>query len=159
MPRSKHLTQVSPRWAFWKWFDIPDRNDPSQVYLRRLRVFQTPWLAMYVHWIFLPDGARAPHDHPWNFWSLILRGGYSEMFYPYPHVARDLHMHAREWNRWSWHKMPRESAHNILTLQPGTITLVFTGKRRRVWGFWTDDGFVPFNEYEGTTTDRTPHQV
>jgi hypothetical protein len=32
-----------------------------------------------LHHLLRPDYDRCPHDHPWNFWSLILWGGYEEI--------------------------------------------------------------------------------
>lgn len=156
MPRTQHLTQVSPRWAFWKWFDIPDRVDPSKVYLRRLRIIQTPRGAVYLHWIFMADGDRDPHDHPWNFWSLVIRGGYLEKLLGIPLITRVGEVTYPEWGKWSFRKMPRGKAHSILTVQPGTITLVFTGKRSSTWGFYTKQGFVPFDQYDGMNAGPDP---
>lgn len=74
----KHRPPESTEWAFMRWADIPSKQSPGQVYLRRLRVAQTPLCGLYLHWINEPDTDRDLHDHPWVFWSLILRGGYSE---------------------------------------------------------------------------------
>jgi hypothetical protein len=137
----------SVRWAFFKWADIADAKDEQRTYLRRLRIVQTPWGAIYLHWIYLPDDDRDPHDHPCNFWSFVVRGGYREVLYPYVRVARDFSQRFNDWRRWSLHKMPIEQAHRITHLEPGTITLVFFGRRQREWGFYTADGFVPFTEY------------
>lgn len=140
----KYPYKGNVRWAFFKWADIPDANDKSRVYLRRLRVLQTPLFAIYLHWIYLPDRDRDPHDHPCNFWSFIVRGGYNELVFTHPHSRVGKEIQQR---RFSLHKMPIEFAHRILTLKPNTITLCCFGRRRREWGFWTPAGFVNFNDY------------
>ena len=142
------------RWAFMAWADIPDARDEKYVYLRRLRVCQTPWFALYLHFIFKKDDDRDPHDHPFRFWSLIVRGGYTErLFRINPRIDKDQFAFTRRWNRWSWHKMDQKHAHMICDLDPGTITLVVCGPKRRnvdseaEWGFYTQQGFVPWKQY------------
>lgn len=144
----KHPYVGSIRWAFMRWADIPDGTDPGRTYLRRLRVLQTPRFAIYLHWIYLPDEDRDPHDHPCNFWSMVVRGGYTEQVYPYVRVRRDFATKVKTWRRGSVHKMPYDQAHRITHIRPGTVTLVAFGVRRQSWGFWTSDGFVPYTQYQ-----------
>jgi hypothetical protein len=130
-----------------KPFDIYAKDGSGDVYLHRLRVVQTPWLAVYLHDLNLPDSDRDPHDHPWSFWSLVLRGGYTERLFPYPHVVGVESWKRQTWRRWSLHRMDTAQAHMIDQVEPRTKTLVITGRRRRTWGFWTVDGWVPWQEY------------
>lgn len=137
-------------WAFMSWIDIPDRNDPSKTYLRRLRIVRTPWFALYLHFIFLPDTDRDCHDHPWNFGSFVIRGGYTERLYE---KARSLHrnppflLEERRHGRFSWHRVFLHQAHKIVSVEKGLTTLVFIGREQKEWGFWTEDGWVPHTEY------------
>lgn len=66
------------RWALGKRHDIPDLADPQATYLTRWRLVQTPWFGVYLHAIRLPDTDRHLHDHPWDFASVVLAGGYTE---------------------------------------------------------------------------------
>lgn len=142
------------RWAFWKWADIAYARDPRYVYLRRLRVIQTPWCALYLHWIFLTDDDRDPHDHPINFWSFIWRGGYTERVYWTNRATNqwgeiDSRHSPRRWRRFSLHYMRVGRAHQITQLEPGTMTVLFVGRRNKQrWGFWTPEGYVPFDQYK-----------
>lgn len=136
--------EAGARWAFMRRFTIY-KNDA--IYLDRLRIVQTPWFGVYLHRIEQPDLDRDPHDHPWTFGSLVLRGGYVERYHPFPHVARDLRVSVRTWARWTWHTMGTAAAHRILTVQPKTVTLVLVGRRVREWGFHTEGGFVPWRPY------------
>lgn len=46
------VTYAAPepkRWSLMEWTDIPSKSDPELVYLRRLRILQTPWGAVYLH--------------------------------------------------------------------------------------------------------------
>lgn len=139
--------QRSPRWAFNAKMQIPCRSGIP--YLFRRRLIQTPWFGVYLHDIFEPDSDQDPHDHPWNFVGVVLRGSYTEELHLIPHV--DVTVKRRQtWKRWSWHRMTRETAHRIVEAEPGLRTLIFVGKRQKDWGFYTQPwgGFVPWQEYE-----------
>jgi hypothetical protein len=64
-------------------------------YMRRW-IFQTPWGTIHLHHILRSDGDRAFHDHPWNFTSILLSGGYTELR-PTGHNATTMQV----WPRWS----------------------------------------------------------
>lgn len=142
----------SPRWAFLSWFTIPDSIDPSVTYLRRLRILQTPWFGVYLHWIYLPDRDRDLHDHPWPFTSVVLRGGYTEEVMQ-PRVYKSVSV-KKTHGRFSAHVMHLDQAHQITRIESGTVTLVLVGKRSRTWGFWTGDGFVPWHDYSNADGTR-----
>jgi hypothetical protein len=136
----------SPRWAFLKKMVIPCQG--GEVYLVRYRLIDTPWFGVYLHDIQEPDHDYDPHDHPWNFISVILRGGYIEKVWPMPWVHLGAGSYRRRWLRWSWLAMDTCLAHRIEEVQPGTWSLILRGKRTRVWGFHTQGGFVPWMEYK-----------
>lgn len=139
--------QRSPRWALWKRMTIPCEN--GLMYLARLRVIQTPWFGVYIHDIFEPDGDRDPHNHPWSFISIVLRGWYEERVWEDPINHSDVfHSRIKAHMRWSWHKMGRESAHRITNAAPGLKTLILVGPRRSNWGFFTPTGYMEWHEYE-----------
>lgn len=154
--KHRREAQNSPRWALWRWYDIPDGTDPDVVYLRRLRIVQTPYFGVYLHWIYLPDRDRDSHDHPWPFTSTVLRGGYTEEIF----APRARYLPTRTVFRAprTTHRMRVDQAHRITTVLPRTVTLVVTGRRSRTWGFWTTDGFVPWTDYrrEGTNPGPDP---
>jgi hypothetical protein len=126
----------SPRWAFMKRRLI---GSGDSVYLDRMYVVQTPWFGIMFHRIFRPDNQRDLHDHPWNFLSLILLGSYVEDTVDGPRERR-------------WMNVKRaEDRHSIREVSRSPVwTLVFTGKKRRTWGFWVDGGtrFVKWTEYD-----------
>lgn len=139
------------RWALWKWFDIPSRTSPGMVYLRRLRIIQTPWFGVYLHFIYDVDADQDPHDHPWPFWSYIVRGGYHEVVYKNVrrHDSTPGQGLVRKWTRGTWHGFNMKWAHRIIMIRPGTISLVVVGRRRPSdWGFWTAAGKVPWQAYQ-----------
>ncbi len=139
----------SPQWALWQWFEIPDRSNPDVIYLRRLRIIDTPWFGLYLHWIYLPDTDRHPHDHPWKFTSVILKGSYTERIQRnLTDSDQDATVHLRQ--RFSMHRMPLDWAHRIEGIEPGTVTFIVRGRRSKSWGFWTETGIVDWKDY-GTT--------
>ena len=143
------------KWAFLKWADIPDASNDKRVYLRRLRIVQTPLFALYLHFIYLKDEDRDPHDHPFNFWSLILRGGYTERVWRIaPGIDRDRLHFTQTWGRFSFHKMSMRESHMIDTLKPHTTTLVFCGRKVKSWGFYPETGYVPYQQY---VTEKFAH--
>lgn len=138
----------SPKWAFMQRMTIPCEDGTE--YLTRLRVVQTPWFGVYLHDLKAPD-KEAPHDHPWDFYSIILRGYYTETVWPVPNVSMDIDKYTRTWRMFSWHKMEKEWAHRIWFVAPGTKSLILVGKRSRNWGFFEDGQWIPWQEYEGVS--------
>ena len=148
---------MTTRWAFMRRFDILDAD--GGLYLRRWRIVQTPWFAIYLHKIARSDKDRDLHDHPWSFVSLILRGGYDEVL---DGAASWFPTTANAWakpvrRRWLSLSFRRATdAHRILRLhRTPTWTLVLTGPRRRDWGFYIDGkGFVDWRTYLGVAEVR-----
>jgi hypothetical protein len=134
------------RWALMKVQRIMDTHEPDKVYLWRLRVFTTPWCSLKLHHIMMPDNDRHLHDHPWNFHSLILAGGYTEeLGYTPPGYVQPV----RNVNRWHWSHKRAEDAHRIAQFhnRKDTWSLVFCGRLRRRWGFHTENGWVDHEPY------------
>lgn len=109
-----------------------------------LRVALYPRLGIRVHRIVSSDD-RVFHDHPWNFASLILRGGYNEVT---PITPDGVTGFVRRFNAGSFRRM-RASQWHYLTLAPGeeAWTLFITGRPRQTWGFLVDGVKVPWRQY------------
>lgn len=129
-----------------QWFDIPDARDIRFVYLRRLRIIQTPLFGLLLHFIYTPDLDQDPHDHPFNFVSVILRGGYTERVFKNVR-EHDFSYVRRRHLRFGVNVMPVRFAHQIDEMAPRTTTLVFAGRRQRDWGFWTAAGWIFWKTY------------
>lgn len=100
---------------------------------------------LYLHYFHRGDAETYNHDHPWSFWSLILWGGYWE-------VTPGLF--GEDKRRWyfplSFLRRPAEWRHRV-QLNEGRIavTLVWTGRKERSWGFWCPrKGFVHWRQHE-----------
>lgn len=122
-------------------------GQPGNPMMERWRLLQTPWLGIYVHRIYREDLDPIPHDHPWRFRSLVLRGGYTEFFWP--DARAYLENEHQQWRRWSVHRFPLAGAHRITSVQPGTVTLVIVGRKVRTWGFWSWGQFTDFRDALG----------
>lgn len=143
--------QRSPRWALMARMTIPCENGLK--YLTRLRIVQTPWFGVYLHDLYEPDSDSDPHDHPWDFTSFIVKGSYLEVVYPAPHVTLEIN-YKRHWHQFSHHRMLREQAHRILKVEPGTKSLIFVGRRSRNWGFFTEMGWMSWQDYEAAKREN-----
>lgn len=106
---------------------------------------------IYLHHLHRSDH-RIPHDHPWDFWSFILKGSYTEW------SPMDVHFYksgqlmslttiinqtgearvfesCRKYNRFSLLRRKANWIHRLEMVKP-CWTLVITFKKRRSWGFW-----------------------
>src|SRR3954452_12681330 len=76
-PTPRLASNRSPRWAFMERFEVPNYDSDGN-YLTRWRIVQTPWFGVFLHRFDGPDPRPTLHDHPWNFVSFVVRGGYTE---------------------------------------------------------------------------------
>lgn len=119
------------------------------------RVHLTPWklwpfkTRLYLHIFEAPDSDEAFHDHPWDFYTICLWGGYDQ-------VSHDLFSGRMiKGTDGTYHERPTGTmvsdtlrflsvrhrkathAHQITRLHTKyVVTLVFRGQRERNWGFW-----------------------
>jgi hypothetical protein len=118
---------------------------------------------IYLHHIVASDHDRALHDHPWNFLSIILWGGYFEVA-----DIRQIPLHDEGWETWAssqlgqknkWHGvgsvLNRGAGwrHRVI-VPPGKTawSLVFTSAKVKSWGFFMkDDSFCPWKKYNSAT--------
>lgn len=109
------------------------------------KLIQKLGFAVRVHEILRSDEGRDPHDHPWPYVTIILRGGYWET--RYNDAGEKL---SEEWYgpgsvlyrpAGSWHRLD-------LGQRRPVITLFITGKYVGTWGFNVNGKKVPHYEYE-----------
>jgi hypothetical protein len=129
---------------------------------------------IYLHHIHRADDDPNPHTHPWEGFSLILRGGYKEELYmPSGEIER-----FRDGQRYmlmptsctfrtmtpggpfAWNSIQSTKPHRISTLLGDTWSLVQTTNRVSSWGFlrlkpksyrhgpgWREAEYVDFKRY------------
>lgn len=113
------------------------------LHFRRWEILRTRWGSLYLHQILQPDQDLHRHDHPWDFWGIILWGGYDELV-----GTRWGESEVRKRGFLSWAKMPANGLyHKILRLHRPTWSLVWVGPRKHHWGYATPEGWVPHDLY------------
>lgn len=122
------------RWGLNQTFVIGRQDNPM---MKRWRLIQTPLFGLYVHFIYREDLDPIPHDHPWTFWRMVLRGGYDEIYHDDPASPGE---QTRFILPWRPNRFPTSAAHRIVFVRPGTVSLVLVGRKRRTWGFWEPFG-------------------
>ncbi len=122
------------KWCLFHFTTL--RRPDGKAYMRRLQVLETPWFSMRLHYTTAPDLDRHLHDHPFTFLSFLLWGCYVEEL---PHRTRIV--------RW-WNFCKAEGMHRLINVtDSGVLTLVFTGARRREWGYAHEEGWMAWTDY------------
>lgn len=112
-------------------------------YLTRWYLLRTKWLGIWIHKFHRSDEDRAAHDHPFSFLSIILTCGYWEWV---PNAEGVLEK--------TWYPpgsilfRRAEHQHRIEVYEDEKpFTLIFRFRRRRDWGFWTETGFIQWQNW------------
>jgi hypothetical protein len=145
------------RPVFFREVIYTDSSSSGTVAIRRLVLLRTPLASVYLHRLLASDAGRDPHDHPRPFISWVLRGGYTEQYWPTPSQpalsAHRTHTADRAFGKMlggrRWHRFEAGAAHRIVSVMPGTRTVcVFYGRRcKRGWGFYVNGAFIPHDVY------------
>lgn len=129
--------------------EIKDRA--GKTVFKRWLLLRTPWFSVFIHGMYDRAGDRDAHchDHPWNFWSLILWGGYFEVV----HDTRDHHYGVRGPGNLQY--MPAKGIyHRILELNRSrSYSLVVASRKTQPWGYWTQDGWIENQQYRQLKRD------
>ena len=109
-------------------------------------------VAMRVHHIVTEDVDRELHNHPWDFLSVVLRGGYLEARpisvepdFSEPDGSERVTLVSRKAGSVAFRRAT--DRHRIVAVQPDTWTLFITGPKRQWWGFYTPRGKVHWRDY------------
>jgi hypothetical protein len=105
--------------------------------LTRWFVYRSNRVGVFVHLFHRSDNDRHFHDHPWDFCSLLLSGGYVE------HTPAGAFWR----RRFSVLFRPAKCKHRVEIKRP-TWTLVVRLRHQRQWGFWTESGWVNWITYD-----------
>jgi hypothetical protein len=116
---------VFERFLRW-WFNHKELGwtEHGEIFTR-YELFRCRWFKIYLHQLFAPDFLPTSHDHPWDFITILLKGGYWEQL-----ECGKVH--------WRWPgsilKRSAETKHNIKT-NGWSWSLVFSTPKRRGWSF------------------------
>ena len=127
-------------------------------------IARCPWGTLRLHHVLTSDEGRDFHDHPFDFASLILRGGYLEHVPGcgcIPVLPEGKHVtHAaspcRVYRPGTIVRRKAEDFHRLELLDGPALTVVLAGPYRRAWGFKTAAGWVPYEEYHRSFYQRAP---
>jgi hypothetical protein len=143
-------------WAgypyMYRWNIIGDGGFASRVLLAL-----TGFSAVRLHCIMASDHDRDLHNHPFDYTTLILRGGYVENYRnvapwgdPSDPEADELGpTFCRLTLPGNLYTGRRRTYHRIAVLPSPTWTLFMMRPTNHEWGFLTDDGYVNSHEYFG----------
>lgn len=132
-------------WKIWhEWKLLPvryiDMHPEKGPLLIRYYLFVCQRFSIYIHFLVRSDDVRALHDHPWNFWTLILAGCYWEETPADPACWYSGWRLVRAGN---FLYRPATWIHRLRMSAP-CWTLVFHTRTKRSWGFIEDSGETDF---------------
>lgn len=156
-------------------FYITGGADQKTVYLVRYILWKSYWFGCcYIH-RFVRSDADIPHDHPWNFYTYIVDGYYTEAFFERKSVQTDdgkqfvsffkPKLNIRKPGSLAYRKAT--DVHKVIApkeihisvddpeevkrdkMKPAPLTICLMGPRLREWGFWSMDGseFTDWRKY------------
>lgn len=124
------------------------RRSDGLVYLHRWGLSHDRIGGVLLHRMDAPDPGIDLHDHPWWFVSIIIKGGYVEA------RASNRQPNEQAWitrKPWSVKTMRLDECHTITSLlTKHSWSLVLKGPRRRSWGFYVNEEWMPESVYDGT---------
>jgi len=148
------------------------RNSCGDPYLIRWSFFEIFGYSLKLHVILRSDDDRAPHDHPWTFATLMLKGGYWEHTHSNVkgetnrqwigpgrlRLCRAPHAHRLELPEEPPVARPTDPAlqhvaidgfysPNVKPMFAPAITLVFMWPKAREWGFYTTKGWIKWSDF------------
>lgn len=128
---------------------LTDRSEHPLPYLIRYSIFTCPWFAIKIHHILISDD-ECLHDHPWAFWSFILKGGYWEITPVSPRTIT--YATYKQWyGRFSFLRRHLRHIHRLELPEGKTAwTLVVTFRKKKSWGFFTKQGWIEWFKYKPT---------
>lgn len=116
--------------------EIKSKN--GELHFTRFAIFESKYFSIYIHRIYKEDSDKYLHNHPWNFFNIILHGSYSE------ELENDIRM--RFPGNYSYYNAQKHF-HKIDYVFSPVTTLVFTGSRYNNWGYKTENGVISNEEY------------
>lgn len=114
----------------------------GKTHFRRWAIAETEFFNIYVHNVARSDEEKDPHDHPWSFVSLILKGGYREQVWTKGVMRTVVNTPG--------HLVIRRTTdfHKLTLLGDSAWTLVLTGpKVHALWGYQTAMGWIDHVNY------------
>lgn len=130
------------------------KSKAGELHFRRWSILSTPWFNIYLHCIHKKDDDKHMHDHPWSFYSIILKGAYVE-----ERGVRGFVQSTKTIVRWpgSIQYVKKDIPHritHIINNRP-VWSLIITGKSGREWGYTTEQGWLDNKTYRENKRNNT----
>lgn len=123
----------SPRMFAIRWDE--KLGDPECPYLQRW-VIEIFGYGLRLHHWYRSDDKRAPHDHPYGFVTLVLKGGYTDVSFEYTTDGTGFTPAKDKLRLGSIRYRAAEHSHWVDVNSGGCWTLMLSGRQKRRWGFW-----------------------
>lgn len=150
-PLQEETFLIGERGDAWAFTSYPIGEGTP--YMERW-ILYTPWRSFRLHHILRSDHDRDLHDHPFDFWTFLLTGGYVEVLpthaAPCSIVGCFGYTVERRRRQFSFRHVVAETPHRLVLDRP-VWTFVIAKPKRRRWGFYiggfTPQHWVPHREY------------
>lgn len=120
------------------------KSKSGELHFKRWRLFATPWFDVNIHAIYKADQDKHMHNHPWNIWTMVLWGGYHEMYRKEKDgsITRKprIILNMRYANTNQYHKIEQ-------MISKKCITLAIMSKRKSDWGYLVNGEHIQHEEY------------
>lgn len=117
----------------------------GELHFKRWRFFSCPWFRIYLHKICKSDEDAHLHTHPWNFLSIILKGGYTQEYWD--HIL-DNRTSFQTVEQFDILQMTKHEGHKITLNESPIWTLVFAYGTYENWGYLVPgQGYVDHKIY------------
>ena len=144
-----------------KVFKITGGPAGETIYLVRYIAYSGVFGCVYIH-RFMRSDADDPHDHPWDFWTYVISGGYTEVRYdrsnPIVTIDKGNFVFDKLWRRTEnirrpgsfakirandIHQVVVDKARDMENILDAPYTICYMKPRIREWGFWPLEMKVP----------------
>lgn len=114
---------------------------PGHPYVIRW-ILECKWFSVRLHKWLGNDDLRNLHDHPWDYWAMVIKGCYVEKLDPSQGEGHFYWMLP-----WKPVRRKAERRHAVELVSWPTWSILVTGPERREWGFWVNGVFRKRNKY------------
>ena len=126
---------------------IRNKRHKEHTYITRWPIIKTPWFQVWIHKISA-DKVQFWHDHPYDAWSILLKGSYVEQLEFYIQ-GKTFHFE-QEYKRFSINKMNGNNFHRVIP-DCDCYTLFINKPWRKEWHFKVKGKLIDWREWLDTT--------
>jgi hypothetical protein len=114
------------------------RSKDGTLHFRRWCLIDTRWFKVYIHGIYAEDKDTHMHNHPWDYFCLVLKGSYIE----------ETKSGDNTMTPGTIVKRVGEDYHRIKKLLTSTVyALLIVTPMKRKWGYLVDGKWVNYETY------------